>query len=253
MKILAVIPARSGSVRIPHKNRQPLGRTTLVEEAVLHAVSSRLITDIAISSDDPDYDVLPSLASFVDRPPKLSTGYRDSLRMVTRHAMLDMEHRRDTHYDLVVTLQPATPLRTGALIDAMIEGMLDRNCNGALTGVPIVPWCWSAQGAAARNSWFPAPYPLSQDLPGFNWQEINTVQIARHDVALFGERWDLPLYLQPLPTWAALDIDTPDDLAHAQRTYPHLLSLLRTEPIPQGHVLTSINGITAVPRKPLKP
>jgi len=245
MKILCVIPARAGSVRVPHKNLQPLGDTTLVGEAVDHALNSVWIDEIAISSDQSEElrDYANTYAiNLVRRPAELSTGYRDSLRDVVRHALIAMESSHKQVFDYVVTLQPATPLRTCNLIDYMLDMMVKNNCQGAITGVPIVPWIWTAKGNSAKNMWHPDPYPLSQTFDFQSWQEINAVQISTRAHVLAGRRWDLPLYVQMLPTWAALDIDTPADLADAQAAYPSLLRVLHLHDWKPGIIVNTING-----------
>lgn len=257
-RVLAVIPARAGSVRVPNKNLFALGQSTLVGEAIAHATTypvDRIVvsTDCDALFEDlsaycrADHDPNPPVGawtSLIPRPPHLATGYRDSLRDVIRHALIEAERMDGYTYDLVVTLQPAVPLRTSGLITAILDQFLDPADPAypvaAITGVPIVPWTWSAHDGLATNAWSPGPYPLSQDCPGQRWQEINTVQVATRDVVLAGERWRTPLLVALLPTWAALDIDTPEDLREAQRVYP-LLELALRDHRPDFITVTAIN------------
>ena len=51
MKILAIIPARSGSKGIPNKNIRIICGHPLVYYSVKNALSSSLITDVIISTD----------------------------------------------------------------------------------------------------------------------------------------------------------------------------------------------------------
>ncbi len=51
MNILAIIPARAGSKRVPQKNFRPFVGTTLTELAIRQALGSKLLTHIALSSD----------------------------------------------------------------------------------------------------------------------------------------------------------------------------------------------------------
>jgi CMP-N,N'-diacetyllegionaminic acid synthase len=54
MRILAFIPARGGSKGIPNKNIVLLNEKPLIYYTIDAAKSSRYITDIFLSSDDPE-------------------------------------------------------------------------------------------------------------------------------------------------------------------------------------------------------
>ena len=51
MKILAVIPARAGSKAIPNKNIRSVNGHPMIYYAINHAVQSKFITDIIVSTD----------------------------------------------------------------------------------------------------------------------------------------------------------------------------------------------------------
>ncbi|HMU05917.1 MAG TPA: acylneuraminate cytidylyltransferase family protein, partial [Saprospiraceae bacterium] len=51
-KVLAIIPARGGSKRIPNKNKKKLGGKEMIRYAIDAALNSKLLTSIVISSDD---------------------------------------------------------------------------------------------------------------------------------------------------------------------------------------------------------
>ena len=51
MNILAVIPAKGQSGRLPNKNMKLIGNKTLIEIAVDYVKKSKLISDIVISTD----------------------------------------------------------------------------------------------------------------------------------------------------------------------------------------------------------
>ena len=53
--ILGIIPARSGSKGIPSKNLLKIGTETLIERAVRIAKQSKLISELAFSTDDELY------------------------------------------------------------------------------------------------------------------------------------------------------------------------------------------------------
>lgn len=117
--ILAVIPARAGSVRIPDKNLQQIGGLTLVEHAIRHAVDTRYFDAIAVTSDSEailqmarDNRCIP-----VCRPAELSRGDQPMQLSVVAHARKEIEPLK---FDAVCLLQPTSPFRTpGDIISAL--------------------------------------------------------------------------------------------------------------------------------------
>ena len=238
MKLLAVIPARAGSQRIPNKNMKRLGGKTLVELAYECAEESALFSKIVISTDDPVVAVgLP----FVKRPAEISSATSDISSAIV-HAMLEVEKESGDVFDYVVTLQPAIPIRKPGLIRSLVDRVVFNNCGGGVTGVEIVPWIWKAEGGHATNGWFPRPYPRSQEFAGIHqWQEINCVQVASRAAVLNGDRWQLPLAIELLPPFAVLDIDTPDDLMLAESVYDLIIEAYKRDNNYRGFIVSSIN------------
>ena len=99
--VLAVIPARSGSKRCPGKNFRDFRGKPLFMWSVEAAVESKYIDTIKLSTDQ-------------ERPAELCTDEASS-EDVLRY------HLTQTPHDWVILLQPTSPLRTTADIDACIE------------------------------------------------------------------------------------------------------------------------------------
>lgn len=239
--VLAVIPARGGSKRIPGKNRLRLGGRTLVEIAAAAAIDAD-ISDVVVSTDEP---TIAGGLAMVKRPAALCGDTAD-IASATRHALESVEGATDRRFAYIVTLQPTIPLRPPGMIRAMIRAMKETGAVSALTVAPVAPWMWRIdhQAATAANEWSPGPYIRSQDIRHQWAQEINSVQIARRDVVLSGERWALPLLLAELPAWATIDIDTPADLAEARRLWPQLSEMMRDKVNLKTHLISRIDRIT---------
>lgn len=131
MTILGVIPARGGSKALPGKNLTPLGDRSLVARAIEQAKDSTLLTDFLVTSDDPA--IMREAGRFgalvVPRPADLA---RDDTGMVPviQHAVVC---RGGPRPDLIVTLQPTSPFRTGKRIDETIRKVLDTGADSAQT------------------------------------------------------------------------------------------------------------------------
>ncbi len=113
MRILGIIPARGGSKGVPDKNIKFVGEHPLVVHAVLCAKQSSGITDVVVTTDSQKIaDVVGDLATVVRRPENLATD-TSSVTEAIAHVLDQM----DTEYDIIVVLQPTSPLRSGKDID----------------------------------------------------------------------------------------------------------------------------------------
>lgn len=241
MNLLCVIPARGGSERIPSKNLQILNGKSLVQLAFDCAVAADIFDAIVVSTDDPS--IAANFPSII-RPPDIS-GPKADIADAVHHAMASVESESDAMFDYAVTLQPAIPIRKPSLIKSLVHRVVENQCGGGVTGVEVVPWLWSAEDEKAANGWFPNPYPRSQEFAGRRmWQEINAVQVSSRYNVLARRRWGLPLAIELMPSYAVLDIDTPEDLARAKIVYAKLSEAYLEDSTQAGFIIQSINGLT---------
>src|SRR5690554_5331835 len=121
MKILYVIRARGGSKGIPRKNIKPLNGKPLIYYTI--DVARQLTTDenICVTTDDDEIiDVVESYGLKVPfkRPDYLATDTATT-NDVLLHAV-NFYESKNVVYDLVVLLQPTSPLRkTSQVIEAL--------------------------------------------------------------------------------------------------------------------------------------
>jgi len=115
---LAIIPARGGSKRLPHKNRLLLGGKPLVQWTIDAAKSSAFIDTIVVSSDDAAIlDIARELGVVAqNRPASLATDTASSADCVV-YVIENLPQQ----YDYLVLLQPTSPFRTTADIDQAIS------------------------------------------------------------------------------------------------------------------------------------
>ena len=66
IKILAIIPAREGSKRVPHKNFRAFANTTLLDLAIQQALDAALIDQIVVNSDAPQVQEIAASGFAVD-------------------------------------------------------------------------------------------------------------------------------------------------------------------------------------------
>ena len=117
-RVLAVIPARGGSKRVPGKNVRKVRGKPLIAWAIEEAQKSRHIDRLILSSDDPAIIEAAKACGcevpFV-RPAALAQDDTPGVAPVL-HALAMLPG-----YDLVVLLQATSPLRNAGDIDACVE------------------------------------------------------------------------------------------------------------------------------------
>lgn len=126
MKILAFIPARGGSKRIPDKNIKLLKDKPLIAYTIDAAKASKYINRIVVSTDS---EKIASIAKDYGaevpflRPEEIAQG--DSTEMqFFEHALNWFSVHEKYEPDLIVLLYPTSPFRRADSIDMAIKEML---------------------------------------------------------------------------------------------------------------------------------
>ena len=136
MQVLGVIPARSGSRGLAHKNLREIGGRPLLAYTADAARASRRLTRTVLSTDDPVI-AASGRALGLDVPfmrPAELAGDTTPMLPVLQHAVAEMRGRGFVT-EAVVLLQPTSPLRRAEHIDLAVD-MLD--ATGADTVVSVV-------------------------------------------------------------------------------------------------------------------
>lgn len=218
-RVLAVITARSGSKGIPGKNLIPFRGRPLIGWTIEAARASAGIDRLILSSDDAgiiaEASAMGCEAPFV-REAALSDDTARSIDVVLD--ALD----RIPGFDVVVLLQPTSPLRTAADIDAVLAELKDADSCVSVSEAETHPWLTYRTDASGRMSPYaepPAGASLRrQDLPGA--LTVNgAVYAARVDWLRRNRTFVKPGETRAwvMPTERSADIDTPDDLVAAER------------------------------------
>lgn len=136
MKVIAIIPARSGSKGVPNKNILSLGGHPLLAWSISAARRSRLIDEVIVSTDSEEYariaDEYGASVPFL-RPASLSQDDSSDLSCM-QHALSEIK-RTGKGPEIIVHLRPTTPLRDPAIVDRAIESYLSDHVHTALRSV----------------------------------------------------------------------------------------------------------------------
>ncbi len=112
MNVISIIPARSGSKGIIHKNLQELGGKTLLEWSIKLSLKTKNINKTIVSTDSQEYaQICENLGAEVPfiRPNALATDSSTDFEFML-HAIQELENRNQ-YTDFIVHLRPTTPFR----------------------------------------------------------------------------------------------------------------------------------------------
>lgn len=220
MKALGIIPARGGSKTIPRKNLVPLLGRPLISYTFQAAKQSQLLDRLILSTDDEE------IAAFARsegievpfmRPPSLA-GDTASMLPVLQHVLEALLPYRP---DVLVLLQPTSPLRTAEHIDAAIRLMQEQAADSVVTVVEV-PHQFNPVSVMLMADGSLSPYSSGpqilrrQDKPKVYARNGPTVLVTRTEVVESGNLYGPKLLGLEMGKTDSLDIDDLDDLATAE-------------------------------------
>lgn len=134
-RILAVVPARGGSKGVPLKNLHSLLGLPLVAHVGAITRALPYLDWAVVSTDHPEIIEVARTAGldapFV-RPPDLSGDRIGDLQVLT-HALLECERVDGCRFDIVVMLQPTSPLRRPAHVTAVVTKIVEEKWDAVWT------------------------------------------------------------------------------------------------------------------------
>ncbi len=153
-KILVVIPARGGSKRILRKNIRLLADKPLISYAINIAKSSRYVDDVVVSTEDLETLAIAEKfgASVIRRSPDLA-GDQIPIDPVVFDATVQKEKQAFDEYDIVITLQPTSPLLKSETLDKAIEKFENLNIDSVISVIGDKHLSWGYN--EADNRYFP--------------------------------------------------------------------------------------------------
>lgn len=198
---LGLIPARSGSERLPGKNTVDLGGKPLIAWTIEAAKESAMFDRLICSTDD--HGIAAVAAKYgcevIERPKELAQADTTSLAVV-RHV------QSKAHSDAICLLQPTSPFRTSEDIITSFKTL-------------------DAMRADAIVSVVEAPPDLAFDLGSLNrLRPKQNTYVCNGAIYLLttehllsrGDWYNGVTYAYVMPRERSVDIDTKDDLTRAR-------------------------------------
>jgi N-acylneuraminate cytidylyltransferase len=214
-RVLAIIPARGGSKGIPGKNILQVKGRALIQWTFDAVRDSRYIDRQILSSDDSGI-IETARAAGCDVP------FRRDAALATDEAtsadvVVDVL-QRIPGYDLVVLLQPTSPLRIAADIDGAIELLVSSRAPACVTLRPAEDhpyWTFRLEPNHQLAAFAETPRGIPQrrqDLPSA-WCLNGAVYVARTEWFLRTRSFlSRETVGYPMPASRSLDIDTMADV-----------------------------------------
>lgn len=221
-RVLAIIPARGGSKGLPRKNILELRGIPLIVWSIKASLNSPYITQTVVSTDDDEISNIAKNngASVIRRPKELSDDMATSVS-VTRHA-IELLKANNEVFDIIILLQPTSPLRTSKHIDSAYEGFMNSDATSLISVVEIdnkylKSFIKAPQGdyiEGISNSQY--AFMRRQDLP-LTYLSNGAIYIATMSELLKNNSFYTEKTLEYLmDEFSSIDIDSREDLAKAE-------------------------------------
>ena len=187
MNIIALIPARGGSKRIPKKNIKLFNGEPLVNHSIKYAKNCNLIDEIYVSTDDEEISLISSKAgaSVIKRPINIS-GDNATTESAIKHTLKSLSKKPD----IIVLLQPTSPYRPKDSLKEALNKFIDNDYDSLLSITPTHRFIWSID----KKNNLKASYdflkrPRRQDLKTseINFIENGSLYIFKYESFLLSE------------------------------------------------------------------
>lgn len=167
-RVLAIIPARGGSKRLPRKNVLPLAGKPLIAWTIEAALESGAADKIVVSSDDEE--ILAVAAQYAVSAQKRAAHLAADTAS-TIDVVLDVIAREEAageSFDAVILLQPTSPLRQAKDIAAAYEVFRNGGGRSVVSVCEVehpVQWCGTVTDEGLLTGFDALGGKRSQDYP----------------------------------------------------------------------------------------
>jgi len=206
--ILGVIPARGGSKSLPRKNILSFCNRPLIAWSIDAAKEAELLDRFIVSTEDEEIAEIARLegAEVLPRPAELATDSATTVSVL----MHVLEH---IHADVLVVLQPTSPIRSGKIIDRVISRFKETRVDSLATGYIVKTIEWGTHNNLPRQS-----------IKGYFYDDGN-VYVHRADVLRQGRWYGERLERMIVEHHYNLEIDDQVDLWAAEAVMRNLLAI----------------------------
>lgn len=231
-KILAIIPARAGSTRIPGKNIKKFCGKPLIAYTILQAKKIPFVDRIVV---DTDSEKIARIARHYGaevpflRPLHLATSTAQVLEAI-KHLLNRLKNEEKYNPDYIMILQTTSPLREDRDIYECWNMMRRTNAGTVLTVAPTHPRLYHLDknnnivlaNRASVDSTNVQAWPPAYLLNGCFVYIVNVKTMLRENIIITKNTKAVIC-----DKWRSVDLDTPDDWILAELLYKNRKKLSR--------------------------
>lgn len=211
MRTIAVIPARGGSKGIPRKNMRLMNGKPLIAYSIENALASAFIDTVVVSSDSEEIREFAQQYEGVIALDRDSALAEDAVTLdpVIYDAVLRIEQDQNVSFDIVVTLQPTSPLLTAETLDEALGLFSSGEWDSMISVVNAPHLSWILDGE--EN-----PIPdygerLNRQMLPPHYLETGAFLISKRAVVCEKSRLGERVTVFEVPEDQSVDIDTKQD------------------------------------------
>lgn len=237
VKGLIVIPARGGSKGIPRKNVRLMRGKPLISYSIENALNSTFDLDVVVSTDDEEIERIALLygAKVIRRPVELATD-KVALDPVIYHAVMEMEKKYNETYDIVITMQPTSPVLKSSTLENAIKYFIENNFDTVISGINRPHLSWTEIDGKIVPVY---KERLNRQYLPKNLVETGAFFITKREFVKENSRLGDNISIYEVPENESIDIDSPQDWWIAEKELSKKYILIRTDgyaEIGLGHI-----------------
>ena len=216
MRILAVIPACEGSVRVPNKNIRVINGKPLIYYVIDNAKRSHYITDVIVTTNSNE---IITIANQMGVMSKMRSSDLCGKEVLIDAVIYDVFQELDlSSFDYVVTMQSISPTLNVQTLDKAIAECIEKQYDTVISVANRPRYSWSIQnGVPVPNQ----PRTVSRHyLPPF-YEETGAFLITKACFVRPDSRLGPRIKLYELSGSEAIDIDTWGDLKQVESIFCH--------------------------------
>ena len=210
--VIAIIPARGGSKRIPDKNLLAIAAHPLVAHSIMHARQSRLVREVYVSTESGQVAAVARAegAEVIVRPGEIA-GDEATSESALLHVLDERNRRGLPDPDLVVFLQCTSPVRRPGDIDRAVETLIDEGADSLFSACENTRFIWAVKDGQ--------PYSINynhhnrqreQDMAK-QYRENGSIYVFRPEVLRReNNRLGGSIAVYEMDYWSSFQIDAPE-------------------------------------------
>lgn len=216
MKVVALIPIKLNSSRVPNKNIKPFyDGTPLMHFIQKRCLESKWIDEVYIyCSDEKVKDYLLPGVTFLKRPNYLDADTVNANDFIG-------EFIKEVDADIYVNAHTTSPFAKTETIDELIEKVISGEYDSAFCAENIKTFLWQDGEPINFN---PDSFPRTQDLPDIYGETSIAYVFSKDSFMINRKRLGKKPYIKEVGKIEAMDIDYPEDFEICNAIYKEMMA-----------------------------